>query len=216
MTSPTSVAVDSRGTIYVGAVSGLLRKPANAEALTPWITPRGGVGQSVEPRALAVDAHNNIYLTADFVPFVQELSPAGALLARFRLPGQAGGECEGCVAVDKTGNVYLTNTAVLTPIEKFSATGKMLASWGTVGAQQCGDAGGSLASDHQGNMYIADAGHNCILKLSPQRKRLAVWGTAGSEPGQFHQPAGVAIDSRGNLYVLDYGNNRIQELPAGH
>jgi len=39
-----------------------------------------------------------------------------------------------------------------------------------------------------------------------------VWGTAGSEPGQFDQPRGVAMDSQGNVYVADMGNKRIQKF----
>jgi DNA-binding beta-propeller fold protein YncE len=70
VTSPTSVAVDARGTIYVGSceahyvggsLSFLLRKPAHADALTPWITTGKGVGDP--PNALAVDARGNVYLT---------------------------------------------------------------------------------------------------------------------------------------------------------
>lgn len=41
---------------------------------------------------------------------------------------------------------------------------------------------------------------------------LAVWGTAGSERGQFSEPRGLAYDSAGNLYVADTKNNRIQKL----
>jgi hypothetical protein len=40
---------------------------------------------------------------------------------------------------------------------------------------------------------------------------------AGSRtaPGEFNQPAGLALDCQGNLYVADTGNQRIQKLPAG-
>jgi uncharacterized protein (TIGR03663 family) len=36
------------------------------------------------------------------------------------------------------------------------------------------------------------------------------WGAAGSGPGQFAEPRGLAADARGNLYVADTKNNRIQ------
>ncbi len=43
---------------------------------------------------------------------------------------------------------------------------------------------------------------------------LAIWGSDGSGPGQFHSPTGVAVGADGNVYVADLGNNRIQVLTA--
>jgi uncharacterized protein (TIGR03663 family) len=37
-----------------------------------------------------------------------------------------------------------------------------------------------------------------------------VWGTIGTEPGQFNHPRGVAVDRDGNVYVVDSDNHRIQ------
>jgi uncharacterized protein (TIGR03663 family) len=36
------------------------------------------------------------------------------------------------------------------------------------------------------------------------------WGVAGSGPGQFAEPRGLAADARGNLYVADTKNSRVQ------
>jgi len=38
----------------------------------------------------------------------------------------------------------------------------------------------------------------------------AVWGSQGSEPGQFLDPTGIATDGNGNVYVADIGNGRVQ------
>lgn len=43
---------------------------------------------------------------------------------------------------------------------------------------------------------------------------LAQWGSAGSAPGQFHEPRGLAVDPTGVVYVADFGNNRIQKFNA--
>jgi uncharacterized protein (TIGR03663 family) len=45
----------------------------------------------------------------------------------------------------------------------------------------------------------------------------AIWGSAGTGPGQFNEPRGLAVDKSGNLYVADTNNNRIQKLgPDGN
>ena len=45
---------------------------------------------------------------------------------------------------------------------------------------------------------------------------LAMWGSRGSEPGQFESPVGIAVDPRGNAYVADSSNNRIQVFDPCH
>ena len=41
-----------------------------------------------------------------------------------------------------------------------------------------------------------------------------VWGTIGTEPGQFNHPRGVAVDRDGNVYVVDSDNHRVQVFDA--
>ena len=51
-----------------------------------------------------------------------------------------------------------------------------------------------------------------LIEVIPQRD---VWpGVAGTAPGEFSDPADVAVDDAGNLYVADRGNNRVQILDA--
>jgi len=40
------------------------------------------------------------------------------------------------------------------------------------------------------------------------------WGSQGSGPGQFEEPADVAVDDEGNVYVADLGNKRVQKFDS--
>jgi len=40
------------------------------------------------------------------------------------------------------------------------------------------------------------------------------WGAAGSDPGQFAYPRGVAVDRSNRVYVVDQGNDRVQVFTA--
>jgi len=75
----------------------------------------------------------------------------------------------------------------------------------------------AVAVDAQGNVYVADWRNQRIQKLSATGQPLAQWGGrpspfAGSNPGQFQDPMGVAVDMQGNVYVADTSNHRIQKL----
>ena len=70
-----------------------------------------------------------------------------------------------------------------------------------------------IAVDRDGNLWVADYGHDRVVKLAPDGHLLLSWGARGSGPGEFVGPKGVAIDpSSGRLYVADTGNARVQRL----
>ena len=77
--------------------------------------------------------------------------------------------------------------------------------------------------DSAGNLFVSDTGNNRILCWDPQGNLIRVigineldlangWMKSGSEPGEFDEPAGVALDREGNIYVADSNNHRIQKF----
>ena len=69
-----------------------------------------------------------------------------------------------------------------------------------------------LATDPQGNLFVADTKNNRIQKLSPSGDVLAVWGEQGDQPGQFKDPHGIAVGPDGSVYVADTWNHRVQKF----
>lgn len=69
-----------------------------------------------------------------------------------------------------------------------------------------------LATDPQGNLFIADTKNHRIQKLSPSGEVLAVWGENGDQPGQFKDPHGIAVGVDGSVYVADTWNHRVQKF----
>lgn len=51
-------------------------------------------------------------------------------------------------------------------------------------------------------------------KEGPHYRVAATWGSAGSGPGEFDQPQGLAVDQAGEVYVADAGNCRVQVFSA--
>lgn len=80
-----------------------------------------------------------------------------------------------------------------------------------------------ICSDNNGNIYVADAGHNQIRVVSPdgEVKVFAGNGDSGSEDGSlqmasFNYPSGICTDQNGNLYVAGFGGQNIRKIsPEG-
>lgn len=69
-----------------------------------------------------------------------------------------------------------------------------------------------LTTDAAGNLYVAEAGGNHILKYTPGGALLSTMGSFGAAQGQFNAPKGVSVEPGGAIFVADTGNNRIQRL----
>jgi DNA-binding beta-propeller fold protein YncE len=69
----------------------------------------------------------------------------------------------------------------------------------------------NLALSPDGGMYVPDGyGNARVHKFSGEGRLLFSWGEAGSGPGQFHLPHGIALDREGTVYVADRENSRVQ------
>lgn len=80
-----------------------------------------------------------------------------------------------------------------------------------------------VASDAEGNIYVADTYNNKIRKITPTGtvSTLAGSGIAGMADASgavasFNLPSAVAVDAAGNVYVADTNNHKIRKItPQG-
>lgn len=138
----------------------------------------------------------------------------GTYAARFRSPSG--------VALDATGNVYVTSNATYAYeyyVYKFTRTGAFLTAWGDSGAgngQFRVPTGAAV--DASGNVYVGDVSaaqsRSRVQKFTSSGAYLAQWGTFGTGNGQFRMPGGVGVDAGGNVYVADTDNHRVQKFTS--
>ena len=82
-----------------------------------------------------------------------------------------------------------------------------------------------LATDAEGNVYVADAGRSLIYRVNAAGTSMSVFAGDASEgskgdggpasSAQLNVPYDLAIDTAGNLYVADTGNSRIRKITPG-
>ncbi|MGA2176182.1 MAG: hypothetical protein ABSH38_14495 [Verrucomicrobiota bacterium] len=179
-----------------------------------------------EPNSVAVDINGNAYLTdaSDnrIVKFIPSSGVASTLAgvsgqfsygtndglgsaARFNQPLGIVAVSSGLVVVDQ-GNQELRFVSFAGAVSHFAGVAGVAGTNDGPGATANFNYPSGIASDGQGNFYVADQGNNLIRKIDSSTNVTTVSVTNGY---QFNEPTGVAVDNNSNIWVADTGNNVI-------
>lgn len=250
---PTGLAIDSSGNMYIAdSLNNRIRKVTGTTISTiagSGVFSYSGDGGSATaaqlnaPEAVAVDASGNVYIADTANNVVRQISAKG-VISTIAGNGTAGfGGDNGAatsaqlnapqgVAVDASGNVYVSDTANARVRKISGGTIATVAGSGTLGYSGDGAAATSaqlntpvgLAVDKSGNLYIADVGDSVVRKVSngivttvAGNGSQGYSGDTGPAAGaMLNGPEGVAVDVAGNLYITDTLNAVVRQVtPSG-
>ncbi len=193
--SPTSVAVDNNGNVYVAdTFNSAIRKITPGAVVTTLagngngalINGSGATASFNTPHGVAVDAAGYVYVADTVNSVIRKITPDGMVSTL------AGG-----------GTGYATNG--LGTVASFSYPQ-------------------GIALDGAGNVYVADSYNGLIRKITPAGLVSTLAGNLGAAgfvdgngaAASFNNPTGVAVDGAGNVYVADTNNNAIRKItPTG-
>ena len=115
------------------------------------------------------------------------------------------------VALDKDGNVYVTDT-LNNRVEIFDADGNFISTFGKIG-----DGPGyfarpkGIAIDSDGHVWVADQFQDRLQVFNRDGRLLAYIGQTHSQlPGQFNILVGVAIDKKNHVFTSEQYPGRVQ------
>lgn len=178
------------------------------------------------PEAVALDGRGDVYVADQLGFTVQEFTAAGAFQAQWGSYGGGPGQFGpiGGLATDAAGDVYVVDSSH-DRIEKFTADGAFITSWGrrgdALGEFQFGSSqnyarppggGIAVAGDH---VYVVDSGNDRVQRFNLSGGEPIAWGSAGSGPGQFSYPRGIAANEQ-EVIVSDDNNHRLERFsPEG-
>lgn len=190
-TSPSGLAVDGQGTIFVADCNSFSIRRINAAGyVTTWAGRLGwsgaqdGVGTGAllrGPWDLTFDGQGNLFVAEFSGHGVRRIDPAGWVTT---------------IAGGTEGYVDGKGTA----------------------ARFRGPMG--IAIDRDGNLFVAEAHNHTIRRIDRDGNVTTPYGQAGvaghldgaGNAAKFHTPAGIAFDDAGNLYVGDVNNHAIRKI----
>src|SRR5271169_2874960 len=85
------------------------------------------------------------------------------------------------VAVDRAGNVYVTDSNLGQCVHKFDGLGRVIRAWGPQGSGngQFKLFPTSVAVDSAGSVYVTDPGNCRVQKFDSSGKFILAWGSSG-------------------------------------
>lgn len=236
--SPTSIAVNPRGDLYildtyynlvrkVDAATGIISTVAgNVNASAPGLGGPATAAGLYSATAIALDSAGNLYIAADGqilqVPF------STGILNVYN----SGYFSTGSMIFDSIGNLYYTNSMYNNVGIIAAGSGALSTFAGHDSAGFSGDGGPadsaylnmpcSLALDRNGNAYISDMGNKRIRKVSAGTSVInTVCGTGNANYGGdgglatralLGATCHLTIDSLGNIFISDNLNSVVRKI----
>jgi sugar lactone lactonase YvrE len=246
------VAVDGAGNVYISDTENNRVRKVTTDGTIRTIA---GTGREVasgdggpataasigRPEGLAIDRQGNVYVV-DFADDRVRRIDSNGTITTFAGTGEAGFSGDGGpatkakfgnvggVAVDSTGNVYISDETNFR-IRKVSPAGTITTFAGTGQLGFGGDGRQArtailnlpdgLAVSAQGDLYIADYGNTRVRKVSRAGiittiaggDRFGYSGDGGHARGALlNRALSVAVDTQGDLYIADWYNHRVRKV----
>jgi uncharacterized protein (TIGR03437 family) len=194
--SPTGVAFDASGNMYIADSGNQRIRRVNSSGIITSVAGTGTAGFSGDGAAASAATFNN---------------PIGIAL-----------DSSGAIYVADEDNNRVRRFVVGGDVATFAGTATSIGDGGPA-PQAVLVSPSSVAIGPGGNLFISDSSANRIRKVTPSGTISTVAGngqTGGSgnngpaTSAALNTPYGVAVDSAGDLYIADGGNNEIRRVDA--
>ena len=168
-----------------------------------------------DPQDLCVDSKGRLYVPDAGNDRISVFEPDGAFDSWIGCEGSLPGQFlhPSSAEVDADGFLYVADTYNYR-IQRMSADGlvdlnlKQLDGWGSPQLLV------AISVDGTGNIWIADAELNAVIKLASDGSVVQSLPAAQGDKSPFHELTDVQIDEQGVWYVGDERNQRVQRFDA--
>jgi tripartite motif-containing protein 71 len=221
---PQFIAADSSGNVYVtdGGNFRVEKFDSSGNFIALWGSRGAGKGQFQNPEGVAVDPSGKYVYVADSGNYrIQKFDSSGNYIAQWGSVGSGNGQFgsgsgsgfygfgPGNLAVDSSGNVYVTDTGNYR-VQKFDGSGNYVTQFGAYGPGPGQFEGlGGVAVDSSGNLYVVDEADNRVEKFNTPG------GTTGTLCVIVATSVGSAVAAANVQWLRAYRDTRFKAVPWG-
>jgi RHS repeat-associated protein len=193
-----------------------------------------GAGQFANAKGIAVDSHNNVWVSDTGNHRIEEFNEKGEFVKTFGFgvnsagtetfeictsnckagkPGSGNGQFKEPrgLSIAPNGAVWVTDM-LNNRVQVFKESGgwERIVGKGGTGPGEFKEPKGIFVDTH-GKVWVSDSENNRVEQFSEAGKYEFQFGTPGAEPGQMKEPWGVLTDTHGKLFISDGANNRVEK-----
>ncbi len=231
--APNDVVLDAEGNLYVADWGNNKIRKITPQGVVSTLAGNGtrgnldAIGTDAtfdSPKGITIDAAGNLFVAEYGGRKIRKVTPQGVVTTIASSPHIGPQIFYNSIdlVVDNSGNIYVTNMAVVT---KTTPDGQTSIFAGAGYGFQDGPgntakfkdlAGITFGAD--GNLYVADNGNHRIRKITLQGEVSTFAGSvSGSQNGDlsvatFSRPYGITTDKDGNMYVSEENNIDIRKI----
>jgi len=220
--NPRAMALSPQGQVYV-ADSGNHRIQIFDQSgtfLKSWDVPAGNASGQVgdEMWGIAVSSDGKVYISDTWNHRVEIFDEDGNFIGEFGAFADAQGDAQAFpgsfwgprdIVLDSDGNVFVADTGNKR-IQKFTADGKFLGSWGGSGIEPGHfEEPTGLAIDTSGNIYVADAWNQRVQVFDANFAPVTQWSVVGWDTQNVLNKPFIAVDSNQRVFISDPENYRV-------
>lgn len=212
-TAPRAVEIDSDGNVYIIDRTGRVQVfNRDLSFKFSFVLPDYSKGT---PTGFCISPDKRIFIADTHYSRILVFDTSGNLIHSFGEYGEQDGKMiyPTDVAIDKDGNIYVSEYGKNARIIKFSKDFVFLKEWGGNGTEKGKfQRPMALAIDTRDRLLVCDSCNHRIQVFDLEGNFITSFGSIGKAPGQLKYPYDIAVDADGNIYVCEYGNCRIQKF----
>jgi len=205
-TDPRAIAVDRNGSVYVAdyGTGRIQRFDEFGNFQNLWNIPSNDNTSDMYIQSIGTDSDGRVYVTASGKIYVYDGSKGEVLdILTIENPNDGNSTYVDGLVITSDNRLAIVSQGENISIANRQGKVERFIPDAMSSVTKDSELSGSIAVDGLGNLYLAGAFNNAVVKYSPDGTYTTKFGGKGEEPGQLSAVLAIATDPFGQIYISD-------------